>query len=475
MIHDLVNLKAMQNLSQHLEGSESIERIPIKEQIDSLSKIQIGDLLQGELIVEGEQSWLKLEEGLKLLVNLPLNELFNKKLDFYVVGKENGRLLLEYVPDKANQNGAVGIVDQALQELDLKDTPEMRQMIEKFVGKQLPLIKEQLMRFVHFTKSYTVPTEVLTNLVSQNQVPKQEEIEILTTLKEEGIKTLLPAWDTFVQELTSYQSRDLAKNLLSLLNPQQVEQSLQKVNLLQYEEEVGKSLSHLVNNESSLTDIQIEKWQDELFKQLDQMLNSASHSQLNELNKDFIKDYLVLHLDRMSHGEKNEIEKIIELSTRLKQVVKSAKEVKLENGAEVHLKVLEKNIEVLDKYKMQGQYYCFPLQLKEQQITGEFYFFKPKKNKLQQESGLYIVLALNMPALHKIEVHLMEKSNEMTLKIKVENEGIKKQLQEHESVLLERMDEGVILLKKIEIELLNEKQPKLELLYNELHGLDLKI
>ena len=123
--------------------------------------------------------------------------------------------------------------------------------------------------------------------------------------------------------------------------------------------------------------------------------------------------------------------------------------------------MLEGAIEVLDKYNTQGHYFCFPLQLKEQNTTGELYFFKPKKKKGQQGQGMYIVLALNMPTLNKVEVHLIEKSEKVSLKIKVENEAIKKQLEQYENVLLEEMKSAEMPMEKIVIELLTEKKESL--------------
>ena len=84
----------------------------------------------------------------------------------------------------------------------------------------------------------------------------------------------------------------------------------------------------------------------------------------------------------------------------------------------------------LEKYNSQGQYYCFPLQIKEHQTSGELYFFKPKKQKKsgQNGQGMYIVLALDMPSLKHIEVHLEEKKEQLELKIKVANTQILKQI-----------------------------------------------
>lgn len=478
MIYDLAKLKGMPNIVENLETTESIGHIQIKETIELLSKIQIGDLLQGEWVVEDNQSLLKLENGLKLLTHLSVDVLLNKKLDFKVVGKEGERLLLECISSEAKTKNAASIIDQTLQKLNLSDTPEMRQMIQLFVEKQLPLIKDQLMRLVYFSKSYSMPTQVLTNLVSQNQVPQEGELKTLANLKEEGMKALLPTRDAFIENLESSQAREFAKSLFNLLNPHEVKQVLQKVDSALYEAEVQKEFLQLkqrVDNELNLTGVHGIRKQDVISPLLDQVLRLISPSQLQNLNKTLMDTCLLVYIDQISQKQEGEMEKITVLDTRLKEIAKVMKEVTLEKDEHIHLVTLEKNIEVLDKYKMQGHYFYFPLQIKEHQVSGELYFFKPKKHKMGQKSGICIVLALNMPTLHKIEIHLLEKSHEVTLKIKVENETIKEQLEQYKSVLLEMMDAEPILLKEVEIEILNEKHPKVETLTNELHSLDLKV
>lgn len=488
MINDLANSKGLQNISQHLGTSEAASSIQAKEIVVALSKIQIGDLLQGQLVVEDKQAMLKLETGVKLLADLPGDVALNKKLDFLVIGKERQHLLLELAQTKEDKKSTVSITEQAIHELGIKDTPEIRQVIEQFVGKQLPLIKEQLIQLLHFSRNYEIPIETLTNLVSQNQVPRQEELELLTNLKEQGVKTFIPTFDTLIETLTPKQSSELVSTLFNLLKPHEVKEALQKTYPLQYEEGVDRSLTYnervlkeqlesvqQILKQPIASDVGEEKWQHALNKIFDGVVQFSDHDQLNKLNRAFIHESLVVHLKSIEDKEKSEIEKLTEMDTRLKQIVKVIKEVVTENGEEIHLSTLENTIDVLDKYKMQGQYLCFPLQLKEHQITGELYFFKPKKQNAVQKQGMYIVLALSMPALNKIEVHLVEKSEQISLRIRVENEAIKKQLEQYEHVLLETMESSDIPIERMIVELLSEKKQRSDDTLEALCHLDFKI
>lgn len=475
MIHDLSNLKRMQETTQKLELTESVGSVKIKEEVNLFSKLQIGDVLQGELIIEGEQPFLKLESDLKLPTNLPVNLLLNRKLDFQVVGKESGRLLLECIQTQINEKESIGLVNQALRTLQLKDTSEMRQMIEQFIDKQLPLVRDKLINVMNISKKYEIPTQVLTNLISKNTVTVKEELELLTHFKEQGIQSVRTSWEDFIDHLSFNQSRELTKRLFNTLTIYEIKHVLQKIDFNDLKEEQSTALLKLKEMISSEDNIQQRNEQEETLKKLDQLLKGISFKQLSKLNKAFIEERVVVHLSELNVEEKNEVKKITELSTRLKQIVEIMKAVREDSNQEAYLSVLEKNIEVLDQYKIQGEYFYFPLEFKEQHITGELYFFRPKKNKKQQEYSICVVLALSMPALHKIEVHLIGKSDGMTLKIKVENESIKEQLAQHETLFLQRMEEGQIPLKKVEIELLNEKDLKFKKISNERYGLDLKI
>ena len=453
MINDLASSKLRQNINQHLETSEVINRSHAKEVIVALSKIQTGDLLQGQVVLDGEQVMLKLSSGLKLLASLPADVELNKELDFLVVGKECQHLILELAQTPKDEKNMTSIVDQAIHDLGIKDTSEMRQVIEQFVAKQLPLVKEQLIQLLHFSKNYDIPREALTNLVSQKQVPQQDDLELLTTLKKQGTKALMPMFDDLIETLSPKQSNELVRAFFELLNPHEVKEILlQQIPLLQDEEGVLK--------QAILSETEEGKWQYIFNKLFDEVLQYWSHDQLNKLSKALIHESLMVHLKSIENGEESEIEKITKLDIRLKQIVKAIKEVTKENNEKTYVKPLESTIEVLEKYKMHGQYICFPLQLKEHHTMGELYFFKPKKWKTGQVQGLYIVLALNMPALNKVEVHLVEKSGQVNLKIKVENEIIKKQLMEYGHVFLESMKSSKVPVEKIVIELFDEKKQK---------------
>lgn len=484
MINDLTNSNGLQNINQHLGTSQTASHADTKEVMVALSKIQVGDILKGQLVLENEKAMLKLESGLKLLASLPEHAVFNKALDFLVVGKERQHLILELAQPFESEKSMTSITDQAVHELGIKDTPEMRQIIEQFIGKQLPLIKEQLIQLLHFSSSYDIPTETLTNLVSQKQMPEQEELELLTNLKKEGVKAFMPTLEQMVQEMSLGESSKLTRTFFKLLTPNEVNDFFKLINLLPDEEVLSRNgdlkgidfspmldetrmknsletLQQLLKqpNQSS---VDRSSFQDALNKFLDELLQVSDHDQINKLNKALLHESFLVHLKAIRNEKSSEIEKMTEMDSRLRQIIKVIEEVTTESSEKPHLQTLENVVDVLDKYKMQGQYVCFPLQIKEQNTTGELYFFKPKKQKGMKEQGLYVVLALNMPALNKVEVHLVERFDHIHLKIKVENEVIKDQLKLYEDTLLESMKSSDVPIESVVVELFSEKKQSLE-------------
>ena len=68
---------------------------------------------------------------------------------------------------------------------------------------------------------------------------------------------------------------------------------------------------------------------------------------------------------------------------------------------------------------------------------------------------MYIVLALDMSALKKIEVHLVEKAQQIRLKLKVENEAIKEQFTLAKEELMKKLNDNESMIEQIEIEILS--------------------
>ena len=107
---------------------------------------------------------------------------------------------------------------------------------------------------------------------------------------------------------------------------------------------------------------------------------------------------------------------------------------------------------------MDAQYFCFPMQVKGEKAEGELYFFKPRKNKKGTQDGMYIVLALDMPHLNKIEIHVKEQAEKVDLHLKVKEPLIKALVEKHQNELEELIKETAFTLGSLRCELMEEEE-----------------
>lgn len=495
MIHELSHLNEKQVLNEidqrFITQSSDTQN---KETMIALSKIQLGDILSGKLILENDQTMLRLESGLKLLAHLPNSILSDQVLDFLVVGKGRQHLELEQV--QLNQSDAKNQVLQEaiIKEMQLPDTAEMKNVVGQWMDQKLPLIKNQMIQLYHLAKNYDMPTETLTLLKAQ-QIPLSEhEMKLMNQFKSEGMqlidemvestfKNIGPeeairlnmslgekfTLDTFKQILENFQGRDSSTGILqqneklSILTQEQTQNS-------QVENDLIKQLSTMTASESNETG--------DISKMIENLLQSVPKENLKDLANHLIHKYLMINHEDVLEKPEEEMLKLGEEAKRLKAVIKDFDKVIVQDETKTSLQTLDQMANVLEKYNMQGQYYCFPLQIKDQQTSGELYFFKPKKQKKsdKNEQGMYIVLALEMPSLKHIEVHLVEKKEQLELKIKVANETILKQMKANDGKLRGLIDETMMPIGEIKIELTKEPiQKKLSKSRETLGRMDFRI
>lgn len=450
MINELKGLKGPQELDAFLETISTDSQKINKEALVALSKIQVGDLLKGKILLEQEKTFLKLESGLKLLAHLPKDLSMHQLLDFIVVGKERQQLILELATKLGGEEKSLSTLpDEVIKGLGLKESPEMKELVGQFISKQLPLVREQLLQVYHLAKNYHLPTEILTNFASKQEIPKEKEFQLLSIVRENYLMELGHQVEDLLEGMDLKQHNTLAKNLLTSLEPKVAREVLL---------EVMKSVSD--ENQPQLEENG--KWQnsvktaEEMKDILIKILETVPPDKLKKLNKLLIEKQVTVDLEQIKEGKFEEIGKLTESTANLKKVLTTLEESIQNDQGKAQVQKLESTLQVLEKFNMEGQYFCFPLRLKNQETSGELYFFKPKKNKNQQSQGMYIVLALDMPALRKIEVHLVEKAQQIRLKLKVENEEIKEQFALAREELMKKLNDHESMIEQIDIEILSD-------------------
>lgn len=492
MIHELNQLNAKQILSEvsHELMTQS-STLQNKEVMLALSKIQVGDLLSGKLILEDNQTLLKLQNGTKLMAQLKNPVLSDSLSDFLVVGKDRQHLELEQVEVNKASAKQLKLEEAIMKELKLPDTSEMQTTVSKWMDKQLPLIKNQMLQLYHLAKDYEMPTETLVNLKAHDMLASEGELKLLNQFKEQGM-TLV---DHVIEQSFEGSSKEQMLDFLQAMGEKFSTESLKELMgpfLEAVEPKISSDTNPIMdskrNEMSNKEHLEEEKEENSIKKEAtvsqnvkeayEHLLKALSNGQLKALARHITRKYLVMDQKAIENGNEAETQKISEASKRLKQVISEVEKHTEKEAAKESKQVLQEMTQAMDKYNTQGEYYCFPLQVGEHETSGELYFFKPKKNKkgAHNEKGMYVVLALDMPSLKHIEVHLIEDKEALNLKLKVANDRILKQMESHRDQLDELMKDGLMPIGKVEFECLKEPiSQKVKAHQKEMGRLDFRI
>lgn len=471
-----------------LVGSNDIQN---KEVMLALSKIQLGDLISGKIILEQDQTILKLENGLKLIAQLPYQILSDCLLDFLVVGKSRQHLELELVQTNPGYQNEQGMEEAIIKEMQLPNNQEMKQIIGQWMDKQFPLIKNQLLQVYHFAKNYDLPSEALVNLSGAESVLNEQEMQLMSKFKTEGIEFINHLVGELVSKmeysevvafnisLSQHSSADFLKQILfqgeSLLQTNLSMSESKEVESISMKDVVVKqSFEDLMWQINDIEKVPLIESKNDLLKSIFQLFPK---DYLQEITKQLVHKYLTVSPSDFLE-DVDGMMKLDEVTSRLENIVEEVEKHVKQEATSTEFRNLEQMTQVLDKYQTQGQYYCFPLQIKEYETSGELYYFKPKKNKKgnKDSQGMYIVLALDMPSLKHIEIHLIEQKETLGVKIKVANDIILKQMKENEDKLRKLIDDTLIPIGEISIECLQmPTKKKVSKQENQLNRLDFRI
>ncbi len=151
---------------------------------------------------------------------------------------------------------------------------------------------------------------------------------------------------------------------------------------------------------------------------------------INKLIKSAISKALTVNIEQLEKS--GEVVKNIENGYKvLNEILKELELMRLPQKYEGHLNQIAENVQVLNKFNMQGEYYFFPLKLPQGEGKGELYFFKPKKKSNEEKRHLYVVLVLDLPKLKNIEVHIRQEKEDLLLHFKVKEERILNLVETH--------------------------------------------
>lgn len=454
-----------------------------------LAKLQPGDYIEGTLIEAENGTVLKLGNGISVPVNLLDAVDIGKLLSFVVVGKENQKLILQPKIPETLSNGQ--LIDKIMSELKLPNQIEMKNIIGQFIEKQLPLNKESLLSIFQGHKTYDLPTEMLVNLKSSEVPLVLKDIEQLSYLKSEGIKGITEAFKGILEGMKNMnQLENVVHDFGHALSLEQLEKAI-KASLIdeqtgKYEESKSLKENRLVDGspaQSRSAEVILKDWFSSISMEefrLEQKVNDYFRGQpeifyekvLKTLAEAIFKSYLEVDIKQINNHIK-ESEKITGTSERVEAILEHLGKLDLSEERKEKLQQVHQMFQVVQKYNIEAQYFCFPMVFNNQESTGELYFFKPKKKQGNSDERMYIVMALNMPFLRKVEVHIEQIKDAVNMTLKVETQTMKEQIESSLEQLSEELGSSGYHLNQLQVKLLKDNRPKEEI-YTGLYHMDLK-
>ena len=406
-----------------------------------LNRLQVGAELQGKLMMADGQVILQMDEGTQVAVKLTGQMPLDQLLQFKVIGKEEGQLVLQQVTlETKSALTDEALIEKIIKQLELPERPEMKSVIRQFFDKQLPFIKEDLLRAFQTYKSYDIPLEVSTRLIQQHQPINAEELVLMASIKKNGFNDILLPLNTVINEVESLVAlKEIMTVLLDEFNtlisinkevkgPIHLERNAKDVVLETSNERSASGLETKELGNLVLSEISAHTKKDglqSLFVAVTapSITPTAQRSLFAELSKLILQEQLYVTMEDAKEPQVL-ASKIEHTTVFIERIIQTLKKYPLNKEQQVIVDGIEKQVQTLSKFQLEAQYYCFPVVINQEERPAELYFFKPKKKNKNQEAPLYIVLALDMPNIHKIEVHLKIQELSLNIGIKVADESL---------------------------------------------------
>ena len=474
-----------------------------------LDTLKVGDIIQGMVKTVAENSYvLEIRPHVQIPVIVNDKPQLDELMSFIVKAKTEGKLFISSIENGDNfLHDYKDMVDKVAYELKLPQTKLMKEIIFDFMNKQLPLNKNMLMKAYYFNKEYNIPTKVLVNLIPYEKSWTDHDLRFAQALRENGQAIVSNAIKDMISNLSL--EKDLLK-IFYVLTRNMTDEDVQSVLKKYVSIEEPKYWQTGYFNADNLDSKQPD--QNTLSKEYLQSVTEASKASADEakegtqnitrladkklreiLLKDagLFKKVLLALYDKRNvmdiHQLKNvstnkELEKIFNFSKNSKELLDALEKLGdlADKKQEIH--ALKENIKVIANLGDEGHHFIFPAFYHDQVVKGELYFLKTQKYKKsvgQNKENLYIVLALDMPRIEHIEIHMNKQGKEIFLTFHVMSEDVKKHMMKFTDQIEKAISSLGYQLKSILWGLLNnkedEKQPFFtENIYEPLSHMDIK-
>ncbi|MGL5676907.1 MAG: hypothetical protein ACRDDX_10875 [Cellulosilyticaceae bacterium] len=408
-----------------------------------LQGLTVGDLLEGTLVKMPEGNlMLQLKEGIQLPVQLldalPLHE----ALQFVVEAVKGDQVYI-----KPSQPEAT-MAEKAIQTFGLPETTEMKQCVDTFVEKGMALDKSSLLKTYYLHKQMQLPIEVVVNLVEHlgdevknvwgnfKQLPQtylkeavQQFGELMAMPPQEVHKE---AWAKQQLQLIKVLGGQLPASESDAILSQCFKEGAPEVQFLK---EWLTPLEHTSKHQM----LEMPEVADGL---LQKYINDGQPFQL--LLKQLHESAFTLSAEKLQTFKKCELPikqtPLFESYECLQKCLEQVEEKCLTKEGRELLRTIQEPMTQYSKIQDHGQYYTCLFQAQEQRKQAELYFFKPHKKVNGNKKDYLAVIALDLPALHQLEVHIHQQDQEISVTFYVGDEDKQKFLAGHLMEVQARLD-----------------------------------
>ncbi len=420
-----------------------------------LSQLQVGDSIEGLITKLSDNKYtLQVKPQIHIPIDMFEQLETGKLMTFIVQGKEEGKLYLQ--SSKATGNQETPLAQKVLEELNLPKNVPMKEIVDDFLKKHLPLVKETLLKAYQLHKTYEIPSEVVTNLIEHQETSLEQKVKTLSALREEGLNHLVSDLKSILQGLGN--KEDLIK-VFSTLKEQMPDE---KINTM-----ITKVLDHKELNEQDTQNTKVTQSRPSLEETQLKLLNVIESKDYTSVSENVLKKLIGLIYDEMIKvniknikSDQGESEKVYNTYNTLTKILKTLDKADLSKGEMDYIQYIKEPLSILGKANVQAEYFMFPMLSENSETQGELYFFKPKKTHKKNQDNFYIVLSLTLPSIDHIQIHINKQEKNVLLHIEVEDEIIQKHITEYMPRLNEQIETLGFSLSKITWGLLDHTQNK---------------
>lgn len=439
---DYTQLRHLLNHTVHTKAAlnDETKAAFVKYKEAFLSQMNKGDLLEGKLLKGTDLGFiLQLKDGIEIPVKLEGHLIMGRLMTFIVEDLLEGAIQLKPYEEPS-------LNDKVIDVLKLPENPEMKRCIDAFVENELPLDKEMLFKSYVLHKEIKIPYPVIMNLIEKLGGEAKSFLVSLQTYK---AQELLEGIETFrmmmVHNKQEHQGEWLSnqvkwcESLEGCLSKQLLESMVKEID----REGSGQGIS-LADEEKAI------------------LLKLIQQSQLGIKEEPWMQTTLMQHPEKLLLLARKLYDEIFTFSNmKLRQLGDnglSGKELPLFEGYENLLKCLEKTEEMTltkglreeigelqeslnkgFKLQTQGHYFVYPFEMPEKKEEAIVYFYKPKKKADANKRDYFAVIALDLPHIDHIEIHIHQIDKDLAIDFFVEEKSVGKCIEAQFEKLREKL------------------------------------